>query len=98
MPAISNTSPVILLAKIGRLKLIKDLYKGLVITPFVKRESVDKGKELGAMDVREIEDAIKAGWIKVTKLNKRQSQQVQMLVKETKIGFGEAETLVKSNQ
>jgi hypothetical protein len=96
MPAISNTSPVILLAKIGRLKLIKNLYEGLVITPFVKRETVDKGKELGAIDAREIEGAIKAGWIKVSRLNKRQRQQAQRLVKEAKIGFGEAEALVKA--
>ena len=59
MPAISNASPIIVLAKLGRLRLLKELYGELIITPFVKIETVDRGKELGATDALEIENAIK---------------------------------------
>ncbi len=94
MAVISSTSPVIILAKIGRLSMIKSLYNELVISPSVKMEVVDRGKELGAKDALEIEDAIKEGWIKVAKLSKKQGEQAKELVDETKVGLGEAEALV----
>ena len=93
MPITSNTSPIIALAKIGRLKLLKDLYGTIPISPFVKTESVDKGKELGAPDALEIERAINEGWIKVTELTKRQNHTIHRLVSEARIGFGEAGAL-----
>nr|MDO8099424.1 hypothetical protein [Candidatus Njordarchaeota archaeon] len=93
MPVTSNTSPIIIMAKIGRLKLLKDLYGTVMISPFVKVESVDKGKELGAPDALEIEKAIDDGWIKVAGLTREQSQVIQRLVDGAKIGFGEAGAL-----
>jgi len=93
MPITSNTSPIIALAKIGRLKLLKDLYDMVLISPFVKAESVDRGKELGALDALEIERAINEGWVKVTELTRRQNQITQELVSELRIGFGEAGAL-----
>jgi len=94
MPVTSDTSPVIALAKIGRLRMLKDLYGAVVISPFVKVESVDKGRELGAHDVLEIEKALNEGWIKVAKLTRRQNQTVQRLVSGARVGFGEAEALI----
>jgi len=93
MSITSNTSPIIALAKIGRLKMLKDLYGTVVISRFVKVESVDRGKELGATDALEIEGAIKEGWIKVADLTRRQRQTVQRLVSEARVGLGEAEAL-----
>ncbi|MGQ9597232.1 MAG: DUF3368 domain-containing protein [Thermoproteota archaeon] len=90
----SNTSPIIALAKMGRLKLLKELYELVVISPSVKVECVDRGRELGAKDVRDIEKAIEEGWIKVFELGRRQRRRVNKLVKEANIGFGEAEALV----
>jgi predicted nucleic acid-binding protein len=93
MSITSNTSPIIALAKIGRLKMLKDLYGTVVISRFVKVESVDRGKELGATDALEIERAINEGWIKVADLTRRQKQTVQRLVSEARVGLGEAEAL-----
>jgi len=93
MSITSNTSPIIALAKIGRLKMLKDLYGTVVISRFVKLESVDRGKELGAADALEIERAIKEGWIKVADLTRRQKQTVQRLISEARVGLGEAEAL-----
>jgi predicted nucleic acid-binding protein len=84
---------MIALAKIGRLKMLKDLYGTVVISGFVKVESVDRGKELGATDALEIERAINEGWIKVADLTGRQNKTVQRLVSEARVGLGEAEAL-----
>ena len=86
MQVTSNTSPLIALAKIGRLKLLRELYGTIIISPFVKVESVDKGKELGAFDALEIEKAIDEGWIVVAKLTEKQDKVVQRLVGEMGIG------------
>jgi len=72
---------------------LKDLYGIVIISPFVKAESVDKGKELGAPDAIEIEKAINEGWVKVTELTRRQGQTMQRLVSEARVGFGEAGAL-----
>ena len=93
MRVTSNTSPLIALAKIGRLKLLRRLYGTIIISPFVKVESVDKGKELGASDALEIEKAIKEGWIVVAKLTEKQDKVAQRLIDEMRIGLGEAEAL-----
>jgi predicted nucleic acid-binding protein len=84
---------MIALAKIGRLKMLKDLYGTVIISRFVKIESVDRGNELGATDALEIERAINEGWIKVADLRRRQSQTAQRLVSKAHIGLGEAEAL-----
>jgi len=94
MPITSNTSPIISLAKIGRLGLLKDLYGTVFVSSFVKVESVDKGREIGAPDALEIEKAINEGWVKVTELTRRRNQNMQRLVDETRIGFGEAGALI----
>ena len=93
MKVTSNTSPLICLAKIGRLKLLRDLYGTIVISQFVKVESVDKGKELGAYDALEIEKAVKEGWIIIAEPTKEQDETIQRLIGEMRIGLGEAGAL-----
>ena len=61
--AVSNSGPLIHLAKAGLLNLIT-LYD-VVITQEVKREVVDVGKEKGYLDAFLVEKAIDDGWIKV---------------------------------
>jgi len=60
---VSNSGPLIHLAKAGLLELIK-LYD-TVIPLEVKYEVVDKGKEKGFTDALLIEKATEEGWIKV---------------------------------
>jgi predicted nucleic acid-binding protein len=94
MAITSNTSPIIALAKIGRLELLRELYGSVLIPPSVKVECVDRGRELGATDVRQVERAIEEGWIKVMKLDGRQQRAVSKLIDKAEIGLGEAEALV----
>ncbi len=47
MTAVSNAGPLIHLAKIGRLNLLKDIFNEIVIPRTVKEEVIDRGKEKG---------------------------------------------------
>lgn len=94
MGAVTNTSPVILLARIGRLGLLRELYGHVLMPPFVKTECIDRGREAGAVDVPEIESGIAEGWIQLATLNKGEIRETARLSADAKIGQGEAEALV----
>ncbi len=65
---VSNASPLIYVAKIKKIQLLKELYKVIIIPEEVKNEVVDQGKKRGESDAFLIEEEIKAGWIKVEKV------------------------------
>lgn len=94
MAVTSNTSPLIALAKIRRLQLLKDLYGTVVMPPFVKVECIDNGKEIGAPDAYEIEKAVQEGWIKSAALDRKWKTRVNNLMQRAPIGQGEAEALI----
>lgn len=94
MAVTSNTSPLIALAKIRRLQLLKDLYGTVVMPPFVKVECIDNGKEIGAPDAYEIEKAVQEGWIKSATLDRKWKTRVNNLMQRAPIGQGEAEALI----
>jgi predicted nucleic acid-binding protein len=98
MAIISNTSPLIALAQIGRLELLKDLYEGVIIPPFVRVECVDKGKVLGAKDAYEIEKRIQEGWISVIALERRWKTQSKSFMRHSQIGQGEAEAIIVAKE
>ncbi len=63
---VSNATPLIYLAKIGKLNLLKIIFGDIIIPEEVKIEVVDKGKKLGEKDAYIIEQRIKDGWINVS--------------------------------
>lgn len=66
MPSVvSNSTPLIYLAKIGRLDLLKELFGEVLIPKEVYAEVVEKGKALGLKDAYVVEAAVTQGWIKV---------------------------------
>ncbi len=64
------------------------------MSPFVRAECIDRGREIGATDALEIEGGIREGWIQLVDLNKEEIWEAKKLIDETKIGTGEAEALV----
>ena len=60
---VSNSGPLIHLARIDRLNLLKELFGTVVIPIDVKIEVVDRGKAEGAADAFLIEAEMNAGWI-----------------------------------
>jgi len=94
MPVVTNTSPIIVLARIGRLGLLKELYGTVLMSPSVKMECIDKGRETGAADVLEMENGLKRGWIQLVNLSKDEMRNARALTDRARIGLGEAEALV----
>ena len=60
MPVVSDASPLILLAKIGKLNLLKDLYCEIIITSQVENEVMVHKDRASTLILSEI----KKGWIK----------------------------------
>jgi predicted nucleic acid-binding protein len=83
---VSNAGPLIHLTKIGRLNLLKELFKIVIIPRTVKMEVVDKGKEKGAPDAFLIENEV-GKWIAVEgDINDK----VKEIAKRAGIEIGEA--------
>lgn len=85
MTIVSNATPLIYLAKIGKIELLKRVFGEVIIPEEVKIEVVDKGKALGEKDAYVIEDAIREGWIKIMK--------TEVLDVPIKLEFGEIAVL-----
>jgi uncharacterized protein len=99
LPTVSNTSPLIWLAKIGKLHLLKDLFIDIVISEESYKEAVEKGLEGGFNDALVIKDACEQGWIKVKKLNEKQLAICQkMLQNSFELHEGEAQAIVLARE
>ena len=61
--AVSNSSPLIHLAAMERLKLLPTFYDDVLIPPAVWREVVEEGK--GRPGACEVDDAAKQGWLRI---------------------------------
>ena len=70
---VSDASPLIYLAKAGKLYLLREMFGKVLIEEEVKRETIDQGKEESAPDASVIEDAVNAGWIEVAKVEEEKS-------------------------
>jgi predicted nucleic acid-binding protein len=66
--AVSNASPLIYLAKIGRLDLLRDMFDEVLIPEEVRKEVVDEGRKLGRRDVFQVERALREGWLRTCPL------------------------------
>lgn len=62
---VSNATPLIYLAKVSKIGLLKGLFGEVYVPKEVEVEIVEKGKELGKKDAYIVEKAIKERWIKV---------------------------------
>jgi predicted nucleic acid-binding protein len=62
---VSNATPLIYLAKAGRIDLLKTVFGQVFIPEDVKVEVVNKGKLLGEKNAYVVEKAINEGWLKV---------------------------------
>ena len=88
MIVVSNSSPLIALAKIGKLHILKELFGEIIIPKAVWNEIVVKGK--GKPGAEEVETS---EWIKVREVKDRLS--VEILKGEIEIGEAEAIILAK---
>jgi len=85
--AVSNSSPLIWLAKINRLALLKTLF-GEVIIPRKVHHETTQGK---SADSILIEKAVEEGWLKVSE---EETNQAHALAEVSGIHLGEAEAIL----
>ena len=67
--AISDSSTLIHLAKIGRLNFLRKFHKKILVAPAVWREVVEEGKDWPGSN--ELKEAKQAGWIEVVEPTNR---------------------------
>ena len=91
MPVVSNTSPILNLAIIGELSLLRDQFGEVLIPEAVLEELQVKGNLPGSKDVR---DAIKAGWIRIETV--KQDPLVRAMQRD--LDKGEAEVIALAMQ
>ena len=89
---VSNSSPLIYLAKIGRLNLIKNVYDQIRIPEAVFNETVTQGKILKIIDASIIEEAI-GKWILKERVNSETDSKYTFLDENNRIGLGEKQAL-----
>jgi hypothetical protein len=92
---VSNATPLIYLAKVGKINFLKKVFGEVFIPEEVKIEVVDRGKLLGERDAYVIEKAIDEGWLKVLSAEivevpiKLESGEVAVLSLAKKLGLRE---------
>lgn len=91
---ISNSSPLILLSKINKLDILKDLYGKIFISRAVYEEVVIKGKEERYGDAFNVEKKI-GDFIFVKEIDKSHGKDVERLMY---LGRGEAESIMLCRQ
>ena len=65
MKVVANSGPIIALAKLGLLSLLRELYGNVIIPSTVYHEVVTKGIQRGEEDAQDVKLAINLGYIKV---------------------------------
>jgi Predicted nucleic acid-binding protein, contains PIN domain len=81
---VSNSSPLIHLARIGQLNLLKHFFNEIIVPEAVHKECVIEGKD--REDAKKIE---KVDWIKVAKIRDENLKKALMMV----LDEGEAEAI-----
>jgi hypothetical protein len=91
MPVAADASVLILLAKIRRLHLLKDLCGRVMIGPVVKAEVVDRGKAINARGVDLIEQAMTGNWLRLVRAPA--PARAGRLLASSRLGAGEVEAI-----
>jgi len=95
---ISNATPLIYLARLGKLNLLKDLFGQIQVPPEVKTETVDRGKAKAYSDAYIIEQAINEGWLIEDQLTAENVEKSEALAQMTGIDTGEAQAMILARQ
>ena len=95
---VSNATPLIYLARLGKLHLLKEAFNQIQIPPEVKMEAVDRGKIGGYPDAYVIEHALNEGWIVEDLLTRENMKKSEALAQMTGIDRGEAQSIILAKQ
>ncbi len=90
--AVSDSTPLIYLAKIGRLDIIREVFPEIHIPEAVYDEAVTQGKALNIPDASIIEKAV-GTWIIKERVEPEVEAEYSFLDTNTRLGLGEKEAL-----
>jgi len=90
---VADTGPLIALGRVGHLKLLHDLYQGMLIPPAVRDELQLGSGRLGAEHSAE---ALEQGWLQVRKLSHGSAPSLSELV--LILDLGEAEAILLAEE
>jgi len=94
LPAVSDAGPLIHLAQIGTLLLLKQIFGKVTIVRSVKHEVVDLGIRLGYRDAPLIREALAAGYIIVKRPSPRLTKRARKLAENENLSMSDSETLL----
>jgi uncharacterized protein len=92
---ISNSSPLIHLARLGKLRFARSSFASVTIPPSVRRETIAEGK-VGGYEVSQLEGLERGGWLVTAKLAPDSVRLAKELA-ET-LGTGEAEAIALARE
>lgn len=96
--AVSDAGPLIHLAQISKLHLVKKLFNRVFIIQEVKREAFDEGIRLGHADAQTIGKAIEEGWIIVKDVSGMVALAAKKLAKGENMSQTDAKTLLLARE
>ncbi len=88
---VCDSAHLIHLSRVGRLDILKEIFKDVKIPDSVYREVVTEAKDLGKPGVRGIEEALEDGWIEVVEAKNRQD--IDNLSESERIEIEDAEVI-----
>jgi len=95
---VSNATPLIYMAKLGKLHLLRQVFMRIQVPPEVKVEAVDRGKAKGYPDSYVIEHALDEGWIVMEDLTSENVEKSEALAQIAGIDVGEAQAVILAKQ
>ncbi len=91
---VSDAGPLIHLAQIGKINLLKQLFGKVHITAEVKAEAYDEGIRLGCKDANAIGEALAEGWLKIEPVPEGVTKTALKMSKGENISKADAATLM----
>jgi len=95
---VSDATPLIYVARIGRIQLLKNLFQHIQVPEEVKVEVIDRGKEKNYPDAHIIEEAFDDGWVTIGNLTRNNEKRARILMEATGIDLGEAQAILLTRQ
>ena len=95
MPVVvSDAGPLIHIAQISKLSLLKKLFGIVFVTERVKVEVFDEGIRLGCADAEAVGNALADGWLRIEPVPERLAKSALKLAAGENISIADAETLL----
>jgi predicted nucleic acid-binding protein len=88
---VSNSSPLIHLAQLGKLGYVRQLFLSVLIPPAVREETIEAGKLDGYPDALNLERSERDGWLRTSELSRQSAKLASELAGV--VGKGEAEAI-----